>query len=160
MNSHIVEAVCIYFLILLLFIIFSAKQGKCTDRQRGFVFSCSFRLTSVTNKCLNVDMLVPSSARVNWSNVGMVFLKALNANIGFILLLKPWGLVPPGEWNVINILNNVQIAFAIIHFRDIFSLFYIPHIQIFWSVILLRFTHACYMLWYNLSIQRPTFVVV
>ena len=33
-------------------------------------------------------MLVPTSARVYGSNVGMLYLKILSANIGFNLLLK------------------------------------------------------------------------
>ena len=65
-------------------------------------------------------MLVPTSARVYRSNVGMVFLKILSTNIGLNQLLKYWGLAPPGEWNVLSTLNNIQIAFAKIPFQDIF----------------------------------------
>ena len=73
------------------------------------------------------------------SSAGMVFLKVLKGNIGFYL-------TPPGEWNVLCTFNNTQIAFVIIHFRDIFSLLNISHIKIFQSVILPRLTHVNYML--------------
>ena len=60
------------------------------------------------------------------SSAGIVFLKVLNANIGFYQLFKyNWGLAPSGEWNALSrpTLNNTQIAVAIIHFRDIFHYF-------------------------------------
>ena len=119
--------------------------------------SCNRLVKSATRKW---PMLVPTSAWVYRSNVGMLFLKVLNANIGFILLLKYWGLAPPGEWNVMSMLNNAQIAFVIIHFRDIFSLFNISNIRIFWPLILTRVTYINNMLGYNSSLQIATYIIV
>ena len=65
------------------------------------------------------------------SRGGMVFLKVLNANIGFNYVFKYWGLAPHAEWNVLCTLNNMQITFAIIHFQEIFSFLNILHIKIF-----------------------------
>ena len=44
------------------------------------------------------------------SNAGMLFLKVLNEIIGFNQLFKFWGLVPPGEWNVLSTLNNIRLC--------------------------------------------------